>query len=227
MAFIKNQTELRGLELQLCLRSLNCRLDQILPECGNTLERMELSSSHTVPNQFDCAALSSFTKLRDCHLYLRNNWNWTISVQDDLRRAVRISDIHMLPASIKSLHLGRLPSLHELYLLKERLVNLKRISYSCSEMVQIHMTPEAFIEILVEHLKFPRLVEFRMYTYACPTVAEFLHRQDGLVAYIEDEDSVVVLADREEFRLEALSRSVFSIPECFCDACTRYMVVWN
>lgn len=216
LAFIRNQTNLKGLELQVNLRTVDCSLDKILPPCGSKLERLELTSVNVSPNNFDCSTLSNYTQLKDCHLYPRCEPYFRI---DDDSEYVKITNICLLPKSIENLHLGRMPNTEELLSMKDQLVHLKRLSYNCVDLINIRMSPILFVYILMEHLRLPSLVEFRMYQYACPTVVKFLHRQEGLICYIEDEESVVVLVDKDDFDLGVFFTIANSVSGCTCKYC--------
>lgn len=216
LAFIQNQTKLKGLELQINCRTVSCTLDRILPPCGDTLERLELTSVNVTPNYFDCSTLSSYTALKDCHLYPRSEPYFPIDGESEY---VRITNLRLLPESIENLHLGRMPNTEELLSMKDQLVHLKRLSYNCVDLINIRMSPILFVYILMEHLRLPSLVEFRMYQYACPTVEKFLYSQKGLVCYIEDHDSVVVLVDKENFDLDTFFTIADSVSECTCKYC--------
>lgn len=118
-----------------------------------------------------------------------------------------ISHIDMLPASITSLHLEDLPGIHDVKLLRNRLVNLARVSYVGPETICRMSEMEYFI-YLIEHLKFPKLIEYRIYLAFGSSIVNILNDQKGLICYIEDEESVVVYIDREEFCLERMLTTI-------------------
>ncbi|ODM91718.1 hypothetical protein Ocin01_14964 [Orchesella cincta] len=190
--FIKSQQHLRSLELQVLLRSSSYRLDQLLPACESTLERLEVTANYYHPNVFNCSTISTFKKLEVCHIYQRNSLppytRWPTS-----DKLLRVCD---LPRSIVNLHLAQLPKIVELKVLRRKLFKVERISYECRQM---DMSSIDCFHFILEHLKFPILTELRMYHCSCTEAMNILNKQDGIICFTEDVDCLIVLVDRSEF----------------------------
>ncbi|CAL8143076.1 unnamed protein product [Orchesella dallaii] len=205
--FIRNQHHLRSLELQVLLRSTNYRVDELLPKCQNTLERLEVTASYYHPNVFNCSTISAYNKLQVCHIYQRNVLRQR---QPRWLSANKLDNLCELPCSLVSIHLAQLPTIVEVRKLSTKLLKLERISYECDES-QINMKSIDCFYFILENLKFPTLTELKIYHYSCFEVIRIINKQEGLVCFNEDTDCMTVLVDRTEYNCR---KKVEYLTEC-------------